>query len=377
MRSTIILLIIFTISFRIYGQSAYYDRNNIVSAGANLEDNGSLLNARFCTVKIGDSLIRYTPYDVKSYGLKNGKVYFSKNIKIEDTVQRVFLEQLVKGKTSLYYYRGKRISTFFLEKDSTLLFELPNSKKNKVNIFRDTLMTLTSDCPYVTKEAKHVRNTKISLTRLISGYNECTLKPPPFLKYGLVMGYGTSKLIPVSGIETEYLKKFDFKYEGGFLLGSFIEKQISHSNFSLYSGLYFSRYRFSVHQSINIIDFDFVTNISSLKLPIMIKYTYHPSLKIRPFINAGGIVAYNFKINSSFYEATNSLGEITIDDNREKGASFFYRNQIGFATGIGTEYKLNHKNSLFFELRYSNLYGLSDSGSLNNSEFNFITSLSL
>jgi hypothetical protein len=372
MRATIIFLSICIISFKIYGQSAYYDRNNLVSVGANLVDYGSFSNSRLCIVKIGDSLFHYTPYEVSSYGFKDGRVYISKNIVVSDTIQRVFLQRLVKGNTTLYYFRGAKNKTFFLEKDSSMFIELPGSKNN----FNETLMAITADCPYLNYDLKHVRNTKTSLSKLITSYNICHVKPPPFLKYGLELGYGVSKLIPNSSMEYQYMKNLDFKYVSGFTIGLFADKQISLSDFSLYSGLYYSRYGYSFHQLIEINDIDFVTTVSSLKLPLLIKYTY-PSKKFRPFVIAGGSAAYNFKINSSLYEATRNQSIIVIDNNDEKGASFFYQYQLGFAIGYGIEYKFNPKNSLFFELRYNKLYGISDSGALNNSEFNFITGLKL
>jgi len=370
MRATIIFLSICIISFKIYGQSAYYDRNNLVSVGANLVDYGSFSNSRLCIVKIGDSLFHYTPYEVSSYGFKDGRVYISKNIVVSDTIQRVFLQRLVKGNTTLYYFRGAKNKTFFLEKDSSMFIELPGSK----NSLKSTLTTLTSDCLNFKYNIKHVRNTKTSLSKLISSYNICKIKSPPFLKYGLAIGYGVSKLIPNSKMEYQYMKSLDFKYQGGFTTGLYAEKQISQSNYSLYSGLFYTLYRFSFHQIIELKDIDFVTTISSLKLPLIVKYAY-PSRKIRPFVNAGGMIAYNFKINSSLYEATKDKNTIIIDINNEKGASFFYQYQLGFAIGSGIEYKLSAKNSLFFELRYNKLYGISDSGSLTNSEFNFITGI--
>lgn len=374
MKTTLIFLSICIISIKIYGQSAYYDRNNKVIVGAKVIDYGGFSNSRICIVKIGDSLFHYTPYEVSSYGFKDGRIYVSKNIVVSDTVQRVFLLQLAKGKITLYYYGGDRNKTFFLEKDSTLFIELPDKNK-KTNIsYKGTLTTLTADCPYLKYDLKHVRRTKRSLSKLVTSFNICKIESLPFLKFGLEIGYGASKLIPNTDIEYQYMKSLDFKYEGGFTIGLFVEKQISRSNYSLYSGLFYSRYGFSFHQLIELKDIDYVTTVSSLKLPILIKYAY-PLKKFRPFVNAGGILAYNFKINSSLYEATKDQSTIAIDINNEKGASFFYQNQVGFAIGSGIDYKLNPKNSMFFELRYNKLYGLSDSGSLNNSEFNFSTGI--
>lgn len=343
-----------------------------MSVGVNLVDGRDLLNSRFCMMKMGDQIVRYTPYEVKEYGFKDGRVYLSKDIQTSDSVQRVFLERLEKGNTTLYYYKGKRNKTYFLEKDSILFVELPKRKEKRDITFRSNLQHITSDCPNVRDAAKLVNYNKKSLTNLITRYNNCELKPFPFFKYGLIIGYGTTKLIPSSAIENEYINQLDFKYDGGFTIGLFVDNPILVSDFSLHAELYYSRHGFSYNKLIENKDIDFVANISALKLPILIKYAY-PSNKNRPFINAGGILAYNFKNDNSLYEASMTQNIIEIDD--LKKTSLIYRNQVGYSIGGGLECKLNHKNFLFFELRYSKLYGLSDSGSLNNSEIHFITGI--
>lgn len=49
--------------------------------------------------------------------------------------------------------------------------------------------------------------------------------------------------------------------------------------------------------------------------------------------------------------------------------------QLGYVIGGGLEYKLNYKNSLFFELRYCNQYNQGNSKFIRNSAFSVLTGI--
>jgi len=369
-----VFLIINLLPVVIYAQNEFYSIGSTISTGIKLVDGGDIGNSRFCQVKKGDEVIKYSPFEVKEFGFKDGRIYLSKDIQISDSVQKVFLEQLVIGHTKLYYYRGKNLRMFFIEKDSTLLVELPKRNEDGDIGFRDNLQNITSDCQNVNEAVKFVGYNKKHLTELITRYNKCIYKPYPFFKYGMSLGYETTRLVPSPGIKNEYISQLDFTYTGGVTIGFFADIPVSLSNFSLHTELYYSKHGFSYNQLIGNKDIDFVANISSLKLPVLIRYVY-PNLlnKIRPFINAGGIAGYNFKKNGSIYEATITQTKVEINDVLE--TTLIDKNQIGYAVGGGIEFKLNNRNHLFFELRYNKLYCSSNSVSMNNSEFHFITGI--
>ncbi len=371
----------------ISGQSAYYSTDSMTKSGIELVEGRAVINSRFCRVMKGDSIIQYSPYEIEEYGFKNGKVYISKEIQISDSTQRVFLERLDIGKMTLYYYKGRGIRTFFLEKDTSFFMEIPKRNSNNIK-YNQQLLKVINDSPNTTDAVRLVSYTKKSLSTLVAKYNNHELRPFPHFRFGLNIGYELNKLkppkeknyetnsnlphmIPVDGTQ-EHLDMFDYKYNGGFTIGLFVDHPIYVSDFSLHTELNYSRHEFYYYKQIDNGYAHFIANISSLNVPILLRYTY-PAMKIRPYINLGGVLAYHIKNENSIYEE--SLSGNIIDINTIEESSLIEKKQFGLSAGCGIEYILNYKYSLFFELRYNRQCGLADSESLNISLFNFMTGI--
>lgn len=366
------LYIIFLISLLptlSYGQREYFSTDSTSSYGIKLVDGGDLINSQLCQVKKGDKILQYTPCEVKEFGFKDGRVYVSKEIQIADSSKRVFLERLEKGNTTLYYYRGKKLKTFFIQKDSTLFIEMP--KQNTVEDYSTQLLNLTKDCSNVSDACKLVSYNKKSLSKLISRYNQCELKPFPHFKYGFLIGYEFLLLIP-SSKQNNDLEYFDYEYDGGFTIGVFLDNPILVSDFSLHAELLLSKHGYSYNKLVDNKDLDFVANFTSLNVPLLLKYAY-PSNKIRPFINVGINGTYLVKNKSLLCETT--INETTIEINDTEITSMISDFQLGYVIGGGLEYKLNYKKSLFFELRYCNQYNQGDTEFLGSSAFSVLTGI--
>jgi hypothetical protein len=353
-----------------FGQTEYYSTDSATSAGIELVDGSALVNSRLCQVKKGAEIIEYTPYEVKEFGFKDGRVYISKEIQLPDTSKKVFLERLQKGRLTLYYYRAKGIRTYFIERDSTLFVEIP--KQNTVNQhYSDQLSILTHDCTNVSDACKLVKYNKRSLSELIARYNNCELKPFPHFRYGLLVGYEFLKLNPLSS-QNEFLEYFNFHYDGSFSIGLFLDQPVFVSDFSLHAELIYSKHGYSYNKLIDNKDLDFVANISSLKLPFLLRYVY-PSNKFRPFVNTGLIASYIIKNETLLYETIITQDKIVINDTETN--TLIDDVQIGFSIGGGIENELNSKHSLFFELRYNNLYNYGDSEFRGISNINILTGI--
>jgi hypothetical protein len=375
---TLLLLIIFVIPFRIFGQNNFVEFDSITYVGATVVDGGDRLNSSICQIKKGGEFYKYSPNEVKRYGFANGRIYVSKEIHINDTsVHRVFLEQLVNDKTTLYYYNGKAVRTFFIEKDSTLFTELPrNDIQNKKKGFHNILFNITSDCRNVSDATKLVLYNKRSLSKLIQRYNNCELKPFPFLKYGLIFGYGFTKLSPSSSGDPtypSYLSGINFKYDPGYILGLFIDWPILASDLSFRSEFLYSRngYSYNLDNSGKIIDL--VINTTSLSIPVLFRYTL-PTIKTRPFIELGGIYTYNIRNEGIEFESSKNNDVITV-----LNASYnplISDKQVGYSFGGGVQFSLRYRNILSLGLRYSNLYRVSEQGSLNEKTIHLISSIS-
>lgn len=352
-----------------FGQEEYFSTDTTSTHGIKLVDGGDLINSQFCQVKKGAKTIQYTPYEVKEFGFKDGRVYISKEIQIADSSKRVFLERLKKGNTTLFYYSGKGLKTFFIQKDSTLFVEIP--KQDTEEDYSTQLYNLTKDCLNVSDACKLVSYNKKSLSKFITRYNKCEIKPFPHFRYGLLFGYEFSRLI-LSSEHNDHLEYFDYKSDGDFSIGFFLDNPILVSDFSLHLELQFSRHGYSYYALVDNKDQDFVANFTSLNVPLQLRYTY-PSNKIRPFLNVGIMGTYFIKNEINQYETI--INETIIEINDTEIKSMIGDFQLGYVIGGGLEYKLNFKKSLFFELRYSNQYNQGDYEFHGNSILSVLTGI--
>lgn len=366
----IILLLFIFISLFSFGQYDYIIKKNTTMVGVELVMGRDITNSISCNVISGERIEEYSPFDVKEYGFKNGRVYISKEIQLFGISKRVFLERLVCGKTYLYYYKGSEIQLYFIEIDSMQLIEIPKYDKKRDLKFRDNLKIITKSCPCVSDVSSLVRYRKSSMTEYFRRYNNCELKPFPFPKFGLLSGVEFLKPIPSSPVY-KHLEEIDYSYIRNFIVGIFIDNPISSSDYSLHAELYYSQYKFSYSTQNEIRHIQLDWSKSTIQAPILLRYIY-PSNIVRPYINAGGIVSYNL-INEHTLTKEIYLEDVTSIINK----SFIDDFQIGYSVGCGIEYKLNTKNSLFFEFRYNKCHGLTHINSLNTSEVNFLVSINI
>jgi hypothetical protein len=354
----------------ISGQNEYISTDNTTTIGIKLVDGGEVLNSRFCQVKEKNKIIQYTPYQVQEFGFKDGRVYLSREIQVADSTKRVFLERLSKGRASLYYFKNKGIKTFFVERDSSFFVEIPKINKDNFN-YKKQLLDFTLDCSNVKDAISFIRYNKKPLTEIINRYNNCELKPFPHLRFGLIAGYELVKLNPAGNNQNDYVDFFDFRYEGGFKTGMFVDIPFFVRFFSLHTELSVSKHGYSYNKLVDNKDLDFVANVTSLEVPLIVRYSY-PSNKLRPFINLGGLVTFNIKNENLLFETTVLNNIIEINDTQN--ISLIGKYQAGYSVGTGIEYSLNLKKSLFVELRYNKLFD--NVGVLNESVINLITGIS-
>ncbi len=352
----LLYLILFLIqSFIVNGQGGYYVKDSLMYIVGKLIDGGAIQNAQQCQIENRKRTLIYSPEEVNEYGFNGGSVYISRIIKVNNEEKKVFLERLNKGNLNLYYYKDKKGEKFYLEKDSGRLVEVLKKGIDNSN-YKDFLKPYTEGCNNVYDALKLVTYNKHALTKFIDQYNSCIQKPFPFFKYGLIIGYGVSKPLN-SEISDEALKNADFKNDNTFNIGVFADIPILLSYFSLHPEVYFQKNAFSSHSSFGNTVNDIIINTTSVNIPILIRYTY-PCLKVRPYINLGGTFMYNMRNDNAVYKSiiTNDIIEI-----EEKIKSKIYsEKQIGYTLGSGIQYNIDYRKSLFFEVRYNNLYGITD-----------------
>lgn len=353
-----------------FGQTEYFTTDSIASYGVKLIDGGDLINSQFCVIKQGDKTIEYTPNEVKEFGLKDGRVYISKEIQIADSSKRVFLERLYHGNTTLYYYRGKGIKTFFIQKDSTVFVEIPKKDKTEKH-YSELLFNYTTDCNIVSDACKLVSYNKKSMSKFISRYDYCELKPFSFLKHGLFFGMVQTKLVLNSSSDEVLLNTF-FKVDKNLHLGLFIDAPISASDFSVFTSMGLYQSSFSSNISSDIFATDVLINQTTLKVPLLIRYTF-PSLKFRPYLNIGVNYSYNLRNESIIYIA--ELNDNMIQYQTPIEEDLIHDHQFGYASGMGIQYHLNYKRILFVEIRFNKEYSIKFENMYNKNTLEILTGI--
>ena len=360
-------LIVFLVFFpaALYGQQEYYATDSMYFGGVDIVDRGDRMNSRFCHVQEGTKVVRYSPSEVKEYGFGDGRVYVSTEISLNGSSSRVFLERLVDGDATLYYYRGKQGKAFFIEKGDDLFKKLGRDvESGKQTIYREALRNLTADCPQVADLIDKTSYSKPSMTQFMENYNKCDLKPFPHFRYGLQAGLQYSRLNPDFPEDTyeqqvSYLELFDLNYEGGFAAGFFVDLPLFASAFSIHAEVLYSRHRFSYTRVIDEnVDLSLDATTGSINLPVMIRYAPLDNwggTHLRPFLNAGAVFSYHLENDHSLFES--SIGEEGLEKTPVYDYSFLPDKYAGYSIGGGMEYMVSSTNSLFFELRYHELYG--------------------
>ncbi len=336
-------------------QSSYSQQNNYIASdsvlvsGANLVHGLPAENAQFIVVKKKGQETRYTPDQLTGYGFKGGPVYRSRNITIAGETKRVFLEVIGAGKITLYYYTEKGLTRFFLEKDSTLFVEIPDSDE-----FRTRIIENTGDFEWKASQVELARYNKKSLTKLISYYNNGINHPLPYPRFGLTAGYSMMSLTVPDDLSVGQRESLSFTPSSSVQLGIFADLPVAMSNFSLNTGVNLSKHGFSANSVDAESDVDVVVNITSANVPLLIRYTV-PTRVWRPFVNAGGICSFHLKYERDIYTSEFSQDDIIISEVVHQPPSGSV--SPGYSVGAGLQYNLNYRNIASLEMRYSHLPG--------------------
>ncbi|MBN1185568.1 MAG: PorT family protein [Bacteroidales bacterium] len=357
---------LFLITGGIFAQNSYIATDSSSVSGIRLVPGSERDNAQFCKVIRGQNIVKYGPEELTEYGLNNGRVYIAKEILINNSPRLVFLERVARGNTTLYYYRGENIQTYFLEKSGSPLKAL-DKKAPDGSSFKNELATYTADCDQVKDASKLVSYSKKSMKRFISNYNNCVLKPFPTLRFGATAGIELTQLTPGSQIyEGYYAGMIDYKYDAGGTFGLLVDVPIMASYFSFHTEVLFSKYKCSYYQVISgVDDTELKIDATGLKIPVLLRYTW-PNNVLRPFLNAG--VFYNFNITNEYTlsEIIKSPGNnetVVLESDGLHSDSYF-----GFTGGCGVEYAASKFASVFAEARYSYGLGLDTKKTLNKNQ---------
>lgn len=209
------------------------------------------------------------------------------------------------------------------------------------------------------------------------------MKPFPHFKYGLIIGSEFSKLVPSEksngDLESVVINKdndldyFDYKYDGNFSIGLFIDNPILASDFSVHAEVLFSKHKHSYSFTSGTKNSDLAINTSSLRVPLLVRYSL-PKNNFRPYFNAGLLYSYNVKNENTLYKET-ITDFVTKKEDLIEG-SIIPTSEIGYAVGCGLEYDLDFKRAIFLEIRFSEQFSATKEFSSRNSMINISAGIS-
>lgn len=232
--------------------------------------------------------IEYTPYDILGYKLdESGKFFVSKEIKLKNGTNRIFLEYLINGKLNIFYYRDE-LSTdhYLIHRDSFPMMELPPLEKEierDGTIYRindekskSILSFFTDDCPELRPQIEKLYLEHKPLIKLAKEYHKLVCSDAQCIIY-------EKKAYPfVLYIEPV----FGFTHYNGSKLNS------CNYGFQVYNWIprYDERFYFKtgfLMQEGNLVD----TKSKFIRIPIIVEYQY-PIGKLKPTLAIGQNILY-------------------------------------------------------------------------------------
>jgi hypothetical protein len=335
-----------SVSYSLAQKRDYILTDSVLILGIDIIENIQVPHAPFIRFMRKGKEITYTVEEVLEYGLKDGTVYESKQIPLDGEAKRAFLQQLEKGKISLFRYEDRESVIFFLQKDSSDLLEFQRDKKSFVE--------LSQDCEYISVPTKIASFHQNSLKNLVAFYNACEKKPFPYPKVGIQTGLSQGNLQLSTDFFNLFPEGISFDQSFSMLIGIYADLPIKRSSFSFHTGFYFSKNGYSASLSEGQSDVDIVINVSSIQIPVLFRYTV-PKMDWRPFINLGGTVRYHYENTGTFYKSVIEDDVVTISEPIEE--EFLSDIPVMFSAGIGLQKNIDYRKTISAEIRYSQFPG--------------------
>ena len=393
--SLILFLVISNVIFAQNYVKGYIIKNDNDSIIGLLDFKLDQQNSDFVRFKLSETASEQTffPENILRYRFINeGKYYVSREITIDGMPRRAFLEYLIDGTMSLYFYKDLETSSeyYFFEDESgkmTAIEKKPDriTEYNEIredNRYVGALNYLFQDYPTVrkklTKGQSPMEYTKGNMIAVAKEYHKQTCAPGEEcivfendykknyvdVRFAMYAGLQFTHL-PPQEIAIDYLNPLFYPVTGAVnfftpVIGGqiFILNPRWSRSFGLLVDIGISQIKGSsenfnvVRRTWGVTEFDFsaITTMGKLNL----KYMY-PNGKIRPVAEAG------FSCFELFNSSSNRLVyERKFDDNYTlvKNEYTISGNSVsfGFNCGIGVDYMLKNNRSIFCRLSYDRLY---------------------
>jgi outer membrane protein with beta-barrel domain len=337
---------------------------------------------------------KYSSHDIKAFGVDDKYFYISKNVKIDmspnrtyelkpmekgdqilvDTMNKqLFLNVLISGKISLYYYKdfnGKE--HFFCQKNKDTTVELVLQRyimqeqagliQHNVDRYKYILSYYMNDCESAKDDIKNLNLNESSLISIVSKYNRCfnsdfntyiKQQEPSGVKFGIVGGISNTNLsfsgkADLYGLNEAKLNSYTMINAGLFLSIPVSRKFHRHLiNFELLLKPINISSAVNANNTTNAVNVNtnttFNFNLLYLKLNSQYRYVFMRTSNVDYFFNFGFALSYAIIDSNSYSGTSNFYGSIS----QQGGAIFPVSNfELALIGGLGSKL-----SKLTFELR--------------------------
>lgn len=261
------------------------------------------MNAQRCVFKSGDNAnpVTYLPFEIAGYRFTDdGKFYVSRMIKLDGSEVEipVFLEYLLQGIKSLYYYESENHTLYFIqESDRLVTLDAPELEKMKeegliVNGRTDryvpALQYVFRDCPELATKVKKTPFSHIGLIEITREYHNAVCKSnEECIEFeNRTKGRKGVQILftPYVGVIQYHLLGIDYTLKPELRYGISVEfvNRRWHGALSGIVDLSLSRLVMTPYNE--VYKYNFTSMAISLKIGARLTY---PKGKVRPFIEGG------------------------------------------------------------------------------------------
>lgn len=332
---------------------------------------GDILNAKHCSFKSDENaeIKKLSPQEIHSYRFIDSKYYISKEVPTKNGSQLFFLEYILNGVTSLYYYKSPqdKRTHYFIEKEDKLI-ELINEEitievenrgqaKKYNNKHIGILKATFADCKEIQKHINGVEMNHKSLIGITKKYHDYTCDGESCIIYE--KKNKNTQFAPYIGLSINYIDFFEAYLFSGLDYNKYFSPTIG--AMIIMSPTWINeKITFAFDININKFDFNGKTEVGVLNSYVPskshfkgllinpsfgINYTF-PKGKIKPIVGFGGIFRMLVKKEASIIdEYSNELYPGQYEN--VKLPRYLY----GGYVQTGCDYELKNNHTIFLLVR--------------------------
>ena len=278
------------------------------------------------------------PEDVIIFNEKR-KRYLSKTFNIDGIFRQLFLERIMyNDSVSLYIYRSENNKDLVLyEKNREVLIPLIGTNNAFTNYLKNFPIILQNP-----ELAEEIENTSPSADHLIETYNKVKKN-----NINLFTRFRWGIMASGSFSQIKQAHNLSFSNESHLTVGVFADLPV-YKHVSFHPEFFYQKNAKLNEQKSDI---QLAFNREAIILPLLFRFSYIDIRgRIIPFFQFGPEILFTLKGESNWNRGINNVKNYTEIISQPE----FKLPNISFASsiGIGVEYKLNKKHSVFIDIRY-------------------------